>query len=109
MSTLRCVVERQAERQRDALDRGELAVERAKALGIAGHVVEQDRRRGAAALLGQHVGDGAHLDVPVGAVDAHELAQLVHLLEPAAQAAVVRALALCRRRARARHVRLHIG
>ena len=102
---LALVVERQAERERDALDRGELAVERAKTLRIAGHVVKKNRRRAAAAFFGEHVGDGAHLDVPMGAADALELAEFFDLLKPPAQAAVA-ALPLCRRRARHAHLRV---
>ena len=86
---LALVLERQAERQRHPLDRGEMAVEGAEALGVAGDLVEQDRRRGAVRLLGQHLGDAAHLDVPVGAVDAEQLAHALHLVEPVAQAAIV--------------------
>ncbi len=82
-------VERQAERQRDAAGRGKLAVKRAVAFRIARDVVEQDRRRGAAALLREHVGDGAHLDVPVGAVDLAQFPELVDLLQPAAQPAIL--------------------
>ena len=40
-------------------------------------------------LLGQHLGDAAHLGVPMGAVDVQELAHALHLVEPVAQAAVV--------------------
>ena len=83
---LALVVERQPERERDAADRRELSVEGAEARRIAGHMVEQDRGRGAAALFGQHVGDGAHLDVPMGAVDLAQLAHPLDLSEPAAQA-----------------------
>ena len=97
---LALLLERQAERERDALERGEVAVERAEALRIAGHLVEQDRRRGAVRLLGQHLGDAAHLGVPVGAVDAEQFAHALHLVEPVAQAAVVdvRLRWRCRRR-----------
>ena len=86
---LAVVLERQPQREGDAADRGELAVQRAEALGVARHLVEQDGRRLAAALFGQHVGDGAHLDVPMGAVDVLQLAHLLDLLQPAAQAAVL--------------------
>jgi hypothetical protein len=90
------VFERQAECQRHATDRREMAIEGAKTLGIAGYLVEQDRRRSAAAFLGQHVGDGAHLDIPVGAVDVKEFSHALHFFEPAAQAvAVVHALIVC--------------
>ena len=88
------VVERQSERERDALDRRQLPVERAKTFWIAGHVVEQDRRRQPAAFFGEHMGDRAHLDVPMGAGDALKLAECVDRFQPAAQAAII--LALCR-------------
>jgi hypothetical protein len=82
------VLQRQPERERDAFDRRELAVKRAEAFGVTGHVVEQDRRRGAAALFGEHVGDGAHLDVPMRAGDALELAEPIDRVDPAAQPAI---------------------
>src|SRR5581483_8447313 len=82
------VFERQAESQRNPLDRRELAVKRAIAFRIARHVVEKNRRRLAFAALGEHLRDRAHLAVPVGAADLLELAQFLHLLEPIAQAAV---------------------
>jgi hypothetical protein len=82
------VLERQPERQRDALDGGKLAVKRAVAFGVTGHVIEQDRRRVAATLFGEHVGDGAHLDVPMRAGDALELAKALNRVEPAAQPAI---------------------
>jgi catechol 2,3-dioxygenase-like lactoylglutathione lyase family enzyme len=88
---------------RDAFDRGKLAVERTITLGIAGHVVEQDRGRQPAVFFGEHVGDGAHLDVPMGAADTLKLAELFDRLQPAAQSAI--ALALCRRSARDAHLR----
>ena len=46
-------------------------------------------RRIAAAFLGEHVGDSAHLGVPVGAADPHQLTHLVHLLDPSPEIAVV--------------------
>src|SRR5262249_31809042 len=82
------LLERQAEGERDALDRREVAVERAEALGIAWHLVEQDRRCGAVRLLGQHLRDAAHLGVPMGAVDAKKLAHGLDAVEPFAQAAI---------------------
>ncbi len=85
---LAVVVERQPQRERDALDRGELAVEGAVALWIAGHVVEQQSRRSAAALFGDHMGERTHLDVPVGAGYALQFAEFVHLIDPAAQAMI---------------------
>ena len=91
---LALVLERQAERQRDALDGREVAVQRAEALGVAGNVVEQDRRRRVVALLGQHLGDAAHLGVPVRVVDVKQLAHALHLVEPAAQAVAVPAAGL---------------
>ena len=74
---------------RDAFDRRELAVKRAEAFGITGHVVKQDCRRGAAALFGEHVGDGAHFDVPMRARDAFELAEAIDHVDPAAQTAIL--------------------
>src|ERR1700731_4362194 len=65
-----------------------MTVEGAKAFGIARHLIEQDRRRGAAALFRQHLGDGAHFGVPMGAVDMQQLAHLLHFLEPSAQTAI---------------------
>ena len=106
---LALVFERQAERERDAAHRGELPVQGAVALRVAGHVVEQDGGRGAAALLGEHVGDRAHLDVPMGAVDLAQLAELVDLLEPAAQSAVLHPLPRCRFTAGAGHVVLRVS
>ncbi len=88
-------LERQPQGQCNAAHRRELPVERAEALGIAGHVVEQDRGRRAAALLREHVGERAHLDVPMGAVDPAQLAQPVDLFEPAAQPAIVHARLRC--------------
>ncbi len=81
-------LERQAERQRHALHRRKMAVQRAIALGVARDFVEQQRRRGAMAVFGQHMGDGAHLGVPARAVDAHEFAHAFDLIDPAAQAAI---------------------
>src|SRR5262249_46902509 len=89
------VLERKAERQRHAPHGRKVPVERAIAFRIAGHVVEQDGGRGAARLLGEHVRDGAHLGVPVRAVYAQELAHLVDLLQPLAQAAIRQPLAYC--------------
>ena len=89
---LALVFERQAERQSDAAHGGQLPVERAEAPGIAGYVVEQERRRAAAARFRKHVGDGTHLDVPVGAIDLAQLPHLVDLFEPAAQPAVLHPL-----------------
>src|SRR5437763_13387683 len=86
---LALVPERQPERERDAPDRGEMPVERAEALRVAGHVVEEQRGRRAAALLGEHVRERAHLRVPVRATHARELAHLLDLLEPLAQAAIM--------------------
>src|SRR5262249_40182393 len=85
---LAVLLERQAQREGDALDRREVAVERAEALGIAWHLVEKDRGGGAVRLLGQHLRDAAHLGVPMGPVDAKKLAHGLGAVEPFAQAAV---------------------
>ena len=102
------VFERQAQRQSDAARGRELAVERTVAFGIARHVVEQDRRRRAAALFREHVGDGTHLDVPVGAVDLAQLAHFVDLLEPSAQPAILHPLLRDRVSTDAGHAVLHV-
>src|SRR4029079_6130628 len=81
----------------------ELAVERAVAAGITRHVVEQDCRRGAATFFGKHVGNRAHLDVPVGPVDLAQFSHLFDLLEPAAQPAILHSLFGTRLAAGARH------
>ena len=46
---LALVLERQAQRQRHALERGEMAVERAETFWVARNLIEQDRGRGAVA------------------------------------------------------------
>jgi hypothetical protein len=56
---LALVLERQSQRQSDAAHRGELPIKRAETFGIARYVVEQDRRRAAAALFREHVRDGS--------------------------------------------------
>ena len=76
------IFERQSERQSDATHRGELPVKRAETFYIAGHMVEQDCRRRAAALFREHVSDSAHLHIPVSAVDPTQLSHLVDLFEP---------------------------
>src|SRR5262249_15635243 len=78
-----------SQRERDAADGRQLAVERAVAFRITRDFVEQNRRRVAAALLGKDMGDGAHLNIPMGAVDVLQLPHLVDLTEPAAPAAVL--------------------
>src|SRR5882672_3916091 len=65
-----------------------MTVKCAVALGITGNLVEQQRRRRAVAVLGEHMGDRAHLRVPARAIDADELAHLLDLVDPAAQAAI---------------------
>ena len=80
--------QRKAEGQRHALHRREMAVERAVTLRISRNLIEQQRRRRAVAVLGEHMGDGAHLGVPARAVDAHELAHFLDPIDPAAQAAI---------------------
>src|SRR5262249_60034728 len=56
---LALVFKRQAERKRDAFDRGKLPVERPEALAIAGHVIEQNGACGAAAFFGEPMRDVA--------------------------------------------------
>ena len=80
--------ERKSQRQRHPLDRREVAIQRAIALRESGDVVEQQRRRRAVAVLGQHVRDRAHLGVPVSAADPSQLAHLVDLLDPTSEAAI---------------------
>src|SRR5258705_4800739 len=65
-----------------------MAVERAEPFCIAGHVVEQDRGRRAATLLGEHLGDAAHFGVPMGAIDAEQFAHLLDFIQPSPQAAI---------------------
>src|SRR6185312_5822268 len=84
-----------------------MAVEGAVALGIARDVVEQQRRRGAVAVFGQHVRDGAHLGVPMGARDALQLAHSLDLIDPAAQAAIPALHQLQACFTRLRHATLH--
>src|ERR1043165_201553 len=72
-----------------------LTVERPIASRVAGHFIEQDRGCGAARALGEHMGDGAHLRVPMRAVHAQQLAHLLDLLQPLAQAAVRHPLGYC--------------
>src|SRR5439155_26682491 len=69
-------------------DRREVPIQRAKALRIAGNLVEEDGGRGPAALLREHVGERAHFRVPMRAADAKQLAHLVDLLEPFPEAAI---------------------
>jgi hypothetical protein len=85
---LAVLLEREAERERNAADRREVSVEGAEALGVARDVVEQDGGRSAAALFRQHVGEGAHLDVPMGAVDLEQLSHSADFVEPSAQPAI---------------------
>src|SRR6266567_3600246 len=68
-----------------------MTIERAVAFRISRDFVEQQRRRGAMAVLGEHMGDGAHLGVPAGAIDADEFAYFLDLVDPAAQAAIAAA------------------
>ena len=86
---LALVFERQPERERHAADGREVAVKGAKTLRISGNLVEQDRRRRVARLLGEHVGDSPHLDIPMGAIDMQQLAHPVDFIEPGAQATVL--------------------
>ena len=86
---LALVFERQPQRQGDAADGGKLPIERAEAFGIARHIVEQDRRRAAPAFFREHMRDGTHLHVPMGAIDPAQLSQLVDVIEPTAQSAVM--------------------
>src|SRR5205823_12519453 len=65
-----------------------MAVERAVTLRISRNLVEQQRWRRAVTVLGEHVGEGSHLGVPARAIDAHELAHFLHLIDPASQAAI---------------------
>ena len=90
------VFERQTEGQGDALDGRELAVKRAIALRIARHFIKENRRRLALAGFGEHLRDGAHLSVPVGAINPLQFTELLHLLQPVAQTMVAD-------RARGRH------
>jgi hypothetical protein len=86
---LALLLQRQAERQRDALHRREMSIEGAEAFRIARHLVEQDRRRGVVAALGQHLRDAAHFRVPMRAVDVQQFADALHLVEPAPQAVAI--------------------
>ena len=86
---LALVFERQPECERHAADGREVAVKGAKTLRIPGNLVEQDRRRRVARLLGEHVRDGAHLDIPMGPIDMQQLAHPVDFIEPGAQATVL--------------------
>src|SRR5262249_61149601 len=58
--------------------------EDAQALGVALDIVEQQRR---AFLVAYRLGDGADLDVPVGAVDPPQLAKVLDLADEAAKVA----------------------
>jgi hypothetical protein len=86
------VFERQAKRERNALDRRELPVKRAITLRVAGYVIEQYRRRSAAALFGEHMGDGAHFDVPMRARYAPEFTEPIDGIDPTAQTAIASVL-----------------
>src|SRR5258706_9431990 len=66
-----------------------MTIKGAESLGVPRHLVEQDRRRAAAAFFSQHLRDRAHLGVPMSAVDAHELTHSVDLLEPSPEVAIV--------------------
>ena len=55
--------------------------------GIAGHVLEQERRRLRPRMV-HDLGERAHLEVPVGALDAHDLARFLRALDEFAQVLV---------------------
>src|SRR4051812_39883153 len=65
-----------------------MAVKRAETFGIARYLVEQDRRRIATAFLSQHLGDRAHLGVPMRAVDSHQFIHFFDAVDPPSQVAV---------------------
>ena len=79
---LALVPERQPERERDAPDRGEMPVERAEALRVAGHVVEEEGGGPAGGAAVAHVHHGPHLPVPVHSPHALELPERVGGLQP---------------------------
>jgi len=77
------ILQRQPERQRDSPDCGEVPVERAVPGRVTGNVVEKDRGSLVAAALREHLGERAHLAVPVGPVHGEQLAETIDLFEPA--------------------------
>ena len=85
---LAILLQREAERERDAADGREVSIEGAETLRVAGNFVEQDGGRGAAAFFREHMGEGAHLDVPMGAVDLQQFAHPADFIEPSAQPAI---------------------
>jgi hypothetical protein len=74
---------REAEQDRKALRRVRRARDGAKTFGIAGNVLEQDRRRRLFAV--DDLGEGAHLQLPVRAPDAAQLAGALYALDGLAQ------------------------
>ena len=66
---LATVFQRQPKRQRDAANRREVSVEGAEPFRISRNVVEQYGGRVTPALFGEHMGDGAHLGVPMSAAN----------------------------------------
>ena len=75
---------RQAERDREALRRVGRAGDEPHALGIAGHVLEQQRRRLRPRVV-HDLAERAHFELPVGALDAQDLARLLRALDELAQ------------------------
>ena len=70
---------REAEHDRQALRAVGRARERAESPGIAGDVLEQDRRRRLAAV--DDLGERAHLQLPVRAADPQQLAGVLEALD----------------------------
>ena len=80
---------RQADRDREALRRIGRARDQPHALGIARHVLEQ-QRRGFRPRMVHDLAERAHLQVGIGALDAHDLAGFLGALDELAQVLVRR-------------------
>ena len=80
---------RQAERDREPLRRIGRAGDQPHALGIARHVLEQERRRLRPRVV-HDLAERAHFELPVGALDAHDLAGLLGARDELAQVLVRR-------------------
>ena len=61
---------------------------------VTGNIVEQQGRRIVGRVVIDHLGDGTDLEVPIGAVDLLQLAQILDPVKPFAQVLVGRAVVL---------------
>src|SRR4051794_6112453 len=86
--SLALVFERQTESQSHPLYRRELAVKRPITLRIARYLVKKNSGSFALPAFGEHLGNRAHLPVPMRAVDLLQLTHVFDLLDPVAQAPI---------------------